>query len=84
MGGSESPMGLNKEEKEEEERHLNSSLSRSLRSCLFHHDLDPLGQQVPLKLCRMETTNPLQILSGTMIGVNDASGLGFHEAFLHP
>lgn len=82
MGG-ESPMGFDMEKKEEEERHLNCSLSRSFQKCSCHHDLEPLGQQVPLKLCSVEIANILQTLSGTMGGVNSADGLAFREAFLH-
>lgn len=81
--GEASPMGLSKKEREEEERQLNCSLPRNLQRCLCHHDLWPLGQQYPLKLCRMERANTVPTFSGPVIGPNSATRLAFHEAFLH-
>lgn len=43
----------------------------------------PLGQQVPLKLYRIERADTLQTVSVTKIGVNRANRLAFQATILH-
>lgn len=52
-------MWLSKKEMEEEERQLTWSLPIQLQSVYATTTCDPLGKQVPLKLCRMEIAKTL-------------------------